>query len=472
MVRLILPHQLFYKKYEEKIALLEHPRFFTDLEFHKQKLVLHRASMKKFQEEYSDKVDHYIEYDEEMEIVFRKSETVKVYRPEDHQLRKWLQEKAKKHNTTLLMEESPLFLTSMDWNKKYFQKNNYFQLSYYKRQRKRLDILIDKNGKPVGGKWSFDPENRKKMPENHKTPEIPDFRSKQVEDAKKYVEENFSENPGSLEKFIYPVSREQALENVEDFLENRLENFGKYQDAFDKDINYGYHSLLSPALNIGIITPKEVVEKTLEKHEEKEYSLNSLEGFLRQIIGWREFIRALYHLEPEMKENNFWKAENRISKKFYTAETKLPPVDEAIRRVERNAYTHHIERLMVLGNIMLLLEKHPDEVYTWFMEMFIDSYDWVMTPNVYGMSQYSYTEMMTKPYISSSNYIQKMSNYSEGEWCQSWDGLYWKFIQKHEEKISEIPRMGFMISTLNRMNEETVEEHIKNAEKYKNNLKN
>ena len=467
-MQIVLPNQLFDQDIEKQKTLIEHPRYFTDYNFHKQKLVLHRASMKKYQEKHE--IENYICYDEDLERPFRENDKITVYRPEDHKLRNWIQEKAQKHGCELEIKESPLFLTKMSWNKEYFEENSYYQLSYYKKQRKKHDILINEEGKPVGGKWSYDPENREKMPKDHETPEIPKFQSEYADKAKSYVRENFPDNPGNLENFTYPVSRKQAQENLEDFLENRLKNFGKYQDAIDKDLDYGYHSLLSPAINTGLLTPKEVIQKTLEKHEEKDYPLNSLEGFLRQIIGWREFIRALYHLEPEMKQNNHWDAQNNISRKFYTAETDLPPVDRAIQRTLDNAYTHHIERLMVLGNIMLLLEKNPDEVHTWFMEMYIDSYDWVMTPNVYGMSQYSYTEMMTKPYISSSNYIQKMSNYNGGKWEKHWDGLYWNFINKHKDKISNIHRMSFMTSTLERMNEETVEEHLENAEDFKQSL--
>ena len=467
MKRVLFPHQLFHREYEKDLVLIEHPRFFSDYCFHKQKLVLHRASMKSFQED--REVKDYIEQDGDIERPFRENTRLSFYRPEDRKLREWIQEQAQKHETEITIEESPMFLTDMEENRKYFQENSYYHSNYYKRQRKRLNVLMEK-GKPVGGKWSFDPENREKMPEDHKAPDIPEFSSEYVEEAKDYVEDNFPGNPGSLENFIYPVKREQALENLEDFLDKRLEKFGKYQDAFDKDLQYGYHSLLSPSLNIGLITPDEVVEKTLEKHKENRYPLNSLEGFLRQIIGWREFIRALYHLEPGMKEENFWGAENQLPREFYTGETDLPPIDRSIERVQENGYTHHIERLMVLGNVMLLLEIDPDEVHRWFMEMFIDSYDWVMTPNIYGMSQYSYTDMMTKPYISSSNYVQKMSNYPDGEWCRSWDGLYWQFIKKHREKISKIPRMGFMKSTLDRMNEDTIDQHKKEAEKFRDNL--
>ncbi len=467
MVRIILPHQLFHRDYsEEKVFLVEHPRFFSDFNFHKKKLVLHRAAMKAFQDKYDTE---YIEHGQDTEKLFKQSDEVVVGRPEDHKLRKWFQKKAEEHGCVLEFERTPMFMNEMSYNREYFRENSYYQLSYYKEQRRRHGILMEEDS-PLGGKWSFDPENREKMPENHEKPEIPRFSSGYVEEAKEYVKENFPENPGKLDDFIYPVTREQALTNLEDFLENRLENFGRFQDAFDKDLDYGYHSLLSPALNTGLLTPKEVVDKTIEKHEKKDYPLNSLEGFIRQIIGWREFIRALYHLEPEMKQENFWKADNKLPEQYYTGDTGLPPVDRSIERVLRTGYTHHIERLMVLGNTMLLLEIDPDEVYNWFMELFIDSYDWVMTPNIYGMSQYSYTEMMTKPYISSSNYVRKMSNYESGDWEDYWDGLYWRFINKYREEVSEIPRMGFMVSTLERMGQDTIENHMENAERFKQSL--
>jgi deoxyribodipyrimidine photolyase-related protein len=172
----------------------------------------------------------------------------------------------------------------------------------------------------------------------------------------------------------------------------------------------------------------------------------------------------------EMRSRNYFQCENPMPEEFYTAETSIPPVDVSIQNALDNCYGHHIERLMVLGNMMLLLEIDPDEVYEWFMELFIDSYDWVMVPNVYGMSQYADPRIMTKPYISSSNYIQKMSHYESGKWENYWDGLYWNFIKKHRSKIEENNRMGFMVSTLDRMNEDTVEEHVENAQEFKDQL--
>jgi deoxyribodipyrimidine photolyase-related protein len=467
MARIILPNQLFDTEYSEKCYLLEHPKYFTRFDFHKKKLLLHRASMKAYEQKKS--VENYIEFDGDMEKPFRENDKVKVFRPEDRQVREWIQEMAKKHGIELDIQESPMFLNSMDWNRTYFEENRFFQLDYYKKQRKRGGILVDEDGRPEGGKWSFDPENREKMPEEEEPPEIPRFNSDYVEDAREYVEQNFPENPGSVENFFWPVTCGQAEENLEDFLENRLEKFGKYQDALDSDLRFGYHSLLSSSLNIGLLTPEEVVEATLEKHSEKKYPMNSLEGFLRQIVGWWEYMRAVYHLKPEMSEKNHWRCENEIPESFYTADTGIEPVDDSINNALQNAYCHHIERLMVLGNIMLLLEIDPDEVYRWFMEMFIDSYEWVMVPNIYGMSQYADPEIMTKPYISSSNYIKKMSHYS-GDWEEIWGGLYWGFIDKHRGKIEDIQRMSFMTSHLDRMGEATLEKHHEEADSFRKQL--
>lgn len=471
MTAIILPDQLFEQPVkEDEKYLVEHPHYFTRLNFHKQKLVLHRASMKKCAEEVEADYIEYSEAEEKLEEIFEESEEVRLYNPVNHELRKDLQELAHKKDAKIEFVENPGFISSMRFNRKYFSEHEYFQLAYYKEVRKRENVLVDDEGKPKGGKWSFDPDNRKKMPEDEELPEIPSFSNEYVEEAKEYVEQNFSDNPGELENFRWPTTREEARENLEDFLENRLEKFGDYQDALDKDLRYGYHSLLSSSINTGLLTPEEVVEKTLKAHEEHDYPMNSLEGFLRQIIGWREFIRALYELEPEMDENNFWDAENELLEAFYTAETGLPPVDVSIENAVEDAYCHHIERLMVLGNVMLLLEIDPDEVYRWFSEMFIDAYDWVMKPNIYGMSQYAYTEMMTKPYISSSNYIGKMSHYEGGDWEDKWDGLYWNFLEKHREKVEGVQRMSFMTSHLDKMGEDTLAEHRKNAKDFKEQL--
>ena len=251
---------------------------------------------------------------------------------------------------------------------------------------------------------------------------------------------------------------------------NRLVHFGKYQDAIRRDEPILFHSLLSPALNIGLLTPDQVVNETLQfaRAREGTIPLNSLEGFIRQIIGWREFVRGVYTLEGNQQRTiNFWGHSRKLPKSFYTGTTGIDPVDSIIARLQESAYAHHIERLMVLGNFMLLCEIDPHEVYRWFMEMFIDAYDWVMVPNIYGMSQYADGGLMTtKPYISSSKYILRMSDYPRGPWCDIWDALYWHFISKHRHIFQKNPRMRVMVSSLDRMPLAKKSDYVAKAEQF------
>lgn len=472
MALLLLPNQLFEEAMEldqDTVYLVEDDRFFHQFDYHVKKLMLHRASMKAFEQRLDNGGFNvrYIEHDESLERAFEEQDRIEMFDPVDHEVANRLGELAAEKEVELETMETPMFMSSMEWNRKYFEENEYYHLEYYKEQRRRFDVLVDAEGDPEGGKWSFDPENRKKLPEEEETPDMPEHGSEYVEKAKEYVERNFPENPGEIDCFFYPVTHENARQNLHNFLVERMGKFGPYQDAIDRDLKFGFHSLLSSSINTGLLTPREVVDTALEHHEERDYPLNSLEGFLRQILGWREYIRALYELEgEEMRSRNFFDNNNSLPEEFYTAETGLPPVDVSIENVLQNAYGHHIERLMVLSNIMLLLEIEPDQVYDWFQELFIDAYDWVMVPNVYGMGQYADPRIMTKPYISSANYIKKMSHYDGGDWEDWWGGLYWRFLDEHREKLEDNHRMAMMLSTLERMNDSTVEEKREKAEEY------
>ncbi|MFB6211662.1 MAG: cryptochrome/photolyase family protein [Halobacteriales archaeon] len=472
---LVFPHQLFADHPQidgdREVVLVEAPRFFNAFDYHVKKLVLHRASM----QAYEDRLDEdghdvsYLAYDESpVATVFQEAETVRHVDTVDHRLRSRLQELSETHDTDRRVAATPMFMTEIDRFRSFFEERDYRMTPFYIEQRKEFEVLVE-DDEPVGGQWSFDPENREKLPEDTEPPEIPDTEDEvYVEPAQHYVDEHFPENPGSLENFIYPVTHDAAEQWLDTFLEERLAAFGPYQDAFERDGTFLFHSVLSPMLNTGLLTPQQVVDRTLTKHDRQEYPLQSVEGFLRQIIGWREFIRGIYELEgAQEREQNHFDCYRSLPDAFYTAETGLPPVDAAINRVQKHAYTHHIERLMVLGNIMLLLEIDPDEVYRWFMELFIDAYDWVMVPNVYGMAEYADGGLFaTKPYISSSNYIRKMSHYDGGEWEAVWDGLYWRFIDEHCELIADNPRMAVMASQLDRMSEETLDNHRERADSF------
>ena len=252
-------------------------------------------------------------------------------------------------------------------------------------------------------------------------------------------------------------------------MKNRLDNFGKYEDAIVENELILNHSLLSPLMNVGLISPNHVINKAISYTKKNNIPLNSIEGFVRQIIGWREFIRGIYVSKgSEERTKNFWGFSKKIPNSFYTGETGITPIDSVIKKINDYAYCHHIERLMVLGNFMLLCEFDPDDVYKWFMEMFIDSYDWVMVPNVYGMSQFSDGGLMsTKPYISSSNYLFKMSNYNKKDkWIKIWDSLFWRFMDLHRTFFIKNPRMRMLVNTYDKMQNEKKTEMRIIAEKY------
>lgn len=475
-VTFIFPNQLFedHPAIEKNVPiyLIEHPRFFTDFKFHKQKLVLHRSSMRAYHDMLKEKkyTVHYIALKKVKTTFTKLKKTVDeiLYTQlVDHDLEKEIQSTFKKQKHHII--ETPMFLTNHKQIKKYFgKKDNYRMQGFYTYQRKRLKILV-KNGKPTGGKWSFDKENRKTIDSRIKIPKIKPIRhNTYVTNSIKEIKKEFKKNPGTIETFIYPVTHKDAKKWFDDFLKKRLQHFGDYQDAMIKGQSFLFHSILTPVLNIGLLTPEYVVEKTIAYAKKNSIKINNLEGFIRQVIGWREFVRAVYYLAGKKQaKNNYFKHRRALKKSFWDGTTDIDPLNDIINKVLDTAYAHHIERLMMLGNFMFISEIHPKYVYNWFMELFIDSYDWVMVPNVFGMSQYADDGLMTtKPYASSSKYVLSMSNYKKGDWCAIWDALYWHFIYKNRKQLNENPRFNMIMSILKKMKKETLQQHLKIAKNY------
>lgn len=486
----IFPHQLF--KHHPcvdtagLICISEDPLFFGDriypMRFHKKKLLLHRASMKHYEERLlaRGKKLIYKKYEDQSaqqpvtklfsDISALGANEIIFADPCDFILEKRINQAADKLNLKVTKTESPSFMTDRDFFKEiYGDSRTFLMAKFYVAQRKRMKILIDRNGKPTGGKWSFDEDNRKKIPKGFSVPHLPVLKSgKQVKVFANEINMSHPDNPGCTEGFNYPVDHKSAEAWFESFLKDRFLNFGEYEDAIVNKETFLFHSVLTPALNTGLVTPAYVVERAIDFAESNNIPLNSLEGFLRQIIGWREFIRLMYvEKGVQQRNSNFWGFSRRMPASFYEGTTGIVPFDSTVRKVIDNAYCHHIERLMILGNFMLLCEINPDEVYKWFMELFIDAYDWVMVPNVYGMSQFADGGLMaTKPYISSSNYIRKMSNYPAGEWCKVWDGLYWRFIHNHLEFFRSNYRLSMMAVQVDRMDRIKLKQHIRTAEKF------
>lgn len=486
MVNLIFPNQLFeFSPLLENglpVYLVEEHLFFKHYNFHKQKLAFHRATMKQY-EAYLNSKDIEVEYIEASKkisdirelIPFLDSKgitKINYIDPVDDWLQKRLTKSCASVNIENAIFDSQLFLNSKEDLQPFFRsdKKKYHQTNFYKDQRRKRNLLIDGNGNPTGGKWSFDAENRKKYPAKKTPPSIqyPDTDSF-FEEACVYVSANFKNNIGELgEQALYPTNFETSKEWFQQFLEQRFLEFGTYEDAIVAEHSILNHGVLTPMLNVGLISPQDIIEQSVTFAEENDIPINSLEGFVRQITGWREFIRGMYESRgSDARTINYWGFSRKIPDSFYDGTTGIYPIDQTIKKILNTGYCHHIERLMVLGNFMLLCEFDPDEVYKWFMELFIDSYDWVMVPNVYGMSQFADGGLMaTKPYISGSNYLMKMSNYKKGEWQEVWDGLFWRFMDVHRDFFTKNPRLGILVSSFDKMSAQKRQHHVEIAENY------
>jgi deoxyribodipyrimidine photolyase-related protein len=353
---------------------------------------------------------------------------------------------------------SPMFLTSRLQFRQYLKEvKKPFMKTFYERQRRRLGILVDEMMNPQGGQWSFDEENRKALPKGHLPPEVPtNVLSEHQQQVARLVDESFPDHPGESHNFWLPTTRAEAHSWLDDFLVHRFRDFGPYEDALSATSPFVYHSVLTPFLNVGLLTPAEVIQKALRALKSHNIPMNSGEGFVRQIIGWREFVRGIYQNHSETQDTmNFWNHRRRLSSHWYSGTTGIEPLDHVIQKVLRYGYAHHIERLMVVGCLMLLMEVDPRDAHKWFMEMFIDSSDWVMGPNVYGMALFSDGGIFaTKPYICGSNYYKKMGGYKSGPWQDAVDGLYWSFIDKHKSFFLKNPRLSMMVRSLEKMPED------------------
>ena len=486
-IGILFPNQLFEAhlilEKVDLIYLVEEYLYFKQYNFHKQKIAFHRATMKYYENYLKDKniaVRYISSLNEESDVRvllhnLDKSDSpdeVHYIDPTDNWLTKRLTEFNTKHKIDLVQYDNPSFLNTTSTLNPFFRpsKKSFFQTSFYKDQRIKHSVLIDSENNPVGGQWTYDAENRKRYPKGKIAPAVALPKQNDYwKEAVLYTEENFPNNLGSVsDSPKYPTSHAEAETWLQDFLENRFEHFGHYEDAIVSSEQILHHSVLSPLLNIGLISPVQVLTTSVQYAEAYNIPLNSTEGFVRQLIGWREFIRGMYESKGTYaRTKNYWGFSRKIPASFYNGTTGIEPIDHVIKVVLETGYCHHIERLMVLGNFMLLCEFDPDEVYTWFMELFIDSYDWVMVPNVYGMSQFADGGLFaTKPYISGSNYLKKMSNYPNGKWQAIWDGLFWRFIHQHSQFFKSNPRMAMMVRTFERMDDSKQKDHLARAESY------
>ena len=356
-------------------------------------------------------------------------------------------------------------------------KKQWLMEKFYRDMRKKHDVLMVAN-QPEGGKWNFDKSNRNKWKEKESIPDFKAFNN-EVSDIVSLLKSENIETIGHFKSkyFEYPINRTQALEQLKYFCEHLLVHFGDYQDAMHTEQVYLFHSRLSFAMNCKIISPKAIVTTVLNywrKHGE-DINISQVEGFIRQIIGWREYMRGMYWaLMPDYKSLNYLENTNKLPNFFWTGNTKMNCLKNAINNSLDNGYAHHIQRLMITGNYALLTQINPDEVDAWYLGIYVDAVEWVQLPNTRGMSQFADGgKIATKPYVSSGSYINKMSNYCDdchynkkekiGDKACPFNSLYWNFLDDKREKLGDIFRMKMMYSLLNKMKAEDLYELKKRA---------
>lgn len=437
---LVFPNQLFKYKYLpkniKKIYLIEEPIYFGYREkfynFNKLKLLLHRSSMKYYYDYLSKKYNvEYIEMKNVDYSKFKNKELV-VFHYYDYLLDKKLKDLNIKYIDTPNQVIKDKEFEEYHENKK---NKKLRHDDFYKFVKNKLNILKDVK--------SQDKYNRKPLTKEHKiikNPSLTKEDKKYIEENKKYIENLFPKNYGNLDNFIYPITHKSSEKWLNHFINKKLENYGEFQDSIHNEDIFVYHSVISPMLNVGLLDPKEIIKKIKKKYEKsKKVKINDYEGFIRQIIGWRTYQVLIYKFRyNDVIKKNIFKNNKKITNSFYEGTTNIPIIDFFIKSGFKYGYLHHIVRLMVISNFMNLCGINPHDVYKWFMEFSVDSYDWLMVCNVYSMGLWSDGgEAMRKPYISTDGYLMNLSNFKKGEWNEIWKSMFYNFIHKNKEVMSK-----------------------------------
>lgn len=389
---------------------------------------------------------------------------VVVARPGEHRVEASLRRVCRESGTALDVRPDPSFTCSLDEFEAWADGRKHLVMEYFYRQRRRaLDILLE-DGAPTGGRWNLDAENRKTFRE---PPDVPSrYRPREDEitrEVKRLVVASFPDAPGRMDSFAWPVTPDQARRSLADFVKHRLPYFGTYEDAMWQGEPVLYHSALSSSLNLKLVDPRDCVDAAVRAYENGDAALNNVEGFVRQVIGWREFIRGVYYREgPGYAGRNELGHQGNLPDLFWTGETELRCLRECVGEVLDHAYGHHIQRLMVIGNFALIARVRARAVHEWFLAMYADGVEWATAPNVVGMSQHADGGMVgTKPYAASGKYIQRMSNYCAGcrfdpkkrtgEDACPFNTLYWDFLMHHEARFRKNQRMGMSLRNVDRI---------------------
>lgn len=402
-----------------------------------------------------------------------KPEKLIVVRPGDDRVYQQLKETAEQLGIELELRPDRHFYCSPEEFQDYAEGRKSLRLEYfYREMRRKHQILMADEKQPIGDQWNYDKDNRESFGKAGpgKIPKLKQFEADDIsQEVLELVGSRFADHPGNLDHFTLPVTRKHAKQFLRHFIKNLLPDFGRWEDAMWTDEAFLYHSRLSAPLNVKLLNPRECIEAAVEAYESQTAPLNSVEGFVRQILGWREFIRGVYWLEmPEYAERNFLGHEESLPQFLWDGKTEMECVRQSMQHVLNHGYSHHIQRLMVLGNFAQLWGVHPKKFHEWHMAMYLDAIDWVSLPNALGMSQFGDGGIVgTKSYCASGNYINKMSNFCTncaydyrqrtGEAACPFTTLYWEFLNRHQDKLKDNPRMNFAMKNLEKLKEDSEE---------------
>ncbi|MBN9542234.1 MAG: cryptochrome/photolyase family protein [Alphaproteobacteria bacterium] len=462
---------------DDIILIMETMQEATYVKHHKKKLVFTFAAMRHFAEELRNKGLNveYIEledaknkqsYANNLERVdFTKFDKLIITHPGEYRILEEIE--SLKDKITIEIREDDRFLCSIDEFKKWSKGKKSLRMEYFYREMRNKHNVLMNQDKPLLDKWNFDAENRNKYDGKVKIPELPRFEITDItKKVIKMVEKNFANHFGEIESFYPAVTRKDALKALNYFIKTSLKYFGDYQDAMLNGEAFLFHSVLSPYINIGLLDPLEVIKAAEEGYYQKNLPINAVEGFIRQILGWREFMRGIYWSKmPEYANTNYFKAKANLPQFYWDGKTDMNCVSKAVDFTVRYAYSHHIQRLMVTGNLALIMGLEPKQVEEWYLLVYLDAYEWVELPNTHGMSLFADGGFLgSKPYAASGNYINKMSDFcgnckynvkeNDTENACPFNYLYWNFMDRNKDKLSNNQRLTYVYSTLSKFSDE------------------